>query len=106
MFGSIKGQKHQTGIGLQAYNMAAVWELPVLFVVENNHYGMGTSEMRAAKSHDFYRRGDYVPGLWVDGMDPLAVKQATVFAKEFALANGPIVLEMVSHHLSLSLTSP
>lgn len=89
---------------LQAYNMAALWQLPILFVVENNHFGMGTSERRAAKATEFYKRGDYVPGLWVDGMDVLAVKQGVVFAKEYALENGPVVLEMVSQSCTDSST--
>mmetsp|Transcript_11855 Transcript_11855/g.30016 ORF Transcript_11855/g.30016 Transcript_11855/m.30016 type:complete len:407 (+) Transcript_11855:44-1264(+) len=82
------------GQGFEALNIAALWDLPVVYVCENNHFGMGTAEGRASKSPEFYKRGDYVPGIKVDGMDVFAVKKAVAFAKEFVVENGPLVMEM------------
>lgn len=83
-----QGQKYE------ALNMAGLWNLPCIFICENNHYGMGTAEWRGSKSSLFFTRGDYIPGLQADGMDVLAVKQIMQFARSYALEHGPIVLEL------------
>lgn len=82
------------GQGFEALNMAALWDLPVVYVCENNHFGMGTAEWRGSKQPAFYKRGDYVPGIKVDGMDVFAVKKAVAFAKDFVVNNGPLIMEM------------
>jgi len=81
----------------ETYNMSKLWDLPVIYVCENNGYGMGTSADRASASTDYYTRGDYVPGIWVDSMDLISVRAATDFAKNYVLKQGPILLECATY---------
>ena len=84
----------------ESFNMAKLWSLPVVFIIENNRYAMGTSVERAAATVDFSRRGASfdIPGEQVDGMDVRAVKAAGDKAVAGARAGkGPYILEMLTY---------
>lgn len=61
---------------------------------------MGTSAERSSSNTEYYKRGDVLPGLWIDGMDVLAVKEGTRYAIEHAVNKGPIVLETATYRYS------
>ncbi|MBC7163409.1 MAG: pyruvate dehydrogenase (acetyl-transferring) E1 component subunit alpha [Roseovarius sp.] len=89
-----QGQVYET------FNMAALWALPVIFVIENNQYAMGTAQKRSTSTPDIYTRGAAfgIPGEAVDGMDVLAVKAAGDKAVAHCRAGkGPYILEIKTY---------
>ena len=84
----------------ESFNMAELWKLPIVYVIENNRYAMGTSVERSSAQPDFSKRGSSfnIPGSQVDGMDVRAVKAAADQAVAWCRAGkGPIILEMMTY---------
>ena len=81
----------------EAMNMASLWKLPIIFVIENNGYAMGTAVKRGSAETEFYRRGTAfrIPGMDVNGMDVLEVRQAAEVALDYVRGgNGPVLMEL------------
>jgi len=84
----------------ESFNMAELWKLPILFVIENNGYAMGTAVKRSSAETEFYRRGTAfrIPGMDVNGMDVLEVRKAAEVALAHVRAgNGPVLLELATY---------
>jgi pyruvate dehydrogenase E1 component alpha subunit len=84
----------------ESFNMASLWQLPVVFVIENNKYAMGTSAARHAAGQELYKRGAAygIPGEAVNGMDVLDVRAAAARALDHARSGkGPYILEMMTY---------
>ncbi|QCI68214.1 pyruvate dehydrogenase (acetyl-transferring) E1 component subunit alpha [Phreatobacter stygius] len=84
----------------ESFNMAALWKLPVIYIIENNRYAMGTSVNRASAQTDFSKRGlsFSIPGEQIDGMDIRAVHAAGLRAMDWCRAGkGPYILEMQTY---------
>ena len=84
----------------ESFNMAELWKLPIIFVIENNQYAMGTSVNRSSAEDQLYRRGESfrIPGIQVNGMDVLAVRGAAEAALKWVRAGkGPVLLELKTY---------
>ena len=84
----------------ESFNMAKLWNLPVIYAIENNQYAMGTSVARSHSEPLLYRRGESfrIPGLQVDGMDVLSVRGAAEVALDWVRGGkGPIILELKTY---------
>ncbi|MFT5703761.1 MAG: pyruvate dehydrogenase E1 component alpha subunit [Rickettsiales bacterium] len=93
------GAAHQ-GQVYEAFNMAKIWNLPILFIIENNHYAMGTSVARSSSVEELHKRGIgfNIPGVLIDGMDIFAVMKEGKKAIDYVRSGkGPMILEMSTY---------
>jgi pyruvate dehydrogenase E1 component alpha subunit len=81
----------------EAANMAALWSLPCVCLCENNLYGLGTSNARAAANTKYYTRGDTIPGFKCDAQNVLMVRETMKWTKEYCLKNGPMFIEYMTY---------
>jgi pyruvate dehydrogenase E1 component alpha subunit len=84
----------------ESFNMASLWKLPIIYIIEDNQYGMGTSSIRASANADFHRRGEpfHIPGRIVDGMNLFEVREAAEWAVTHARSGkGPVLLHMKTY---------
>ncbi|MFN3725335.1 MAG: pyruvate dehydrogenase (acetyl-transferring) E1 component subunit alpha [Allosphingosinicella sp.] len=84
----------------ESFNMAQLWNLPIIFVIENNQYAMGTSVNRASAEDQLYKRGESfrIPGVQVDGMDVLAVRGAAETVVDWVRSGkGPVLMELKTY---------
>lgn len=81
----------------EAANMAGLWKLPVVYTIENNHYGMGTSVERASFQTNLMGKFRGFPGLRIDGQDVFMVREATKFCKNYVIQNGPMFFDIETY---------
>lgn len=91
----------------ESSNIAALWKLPVVYVIENNHFGMGTPEARSNFYHPLHAKFRGIPGLLAQGNDVFSVREASRFSKNFAIQNGPLFLEFDTYrYVGHSMSDP
>ncbi len=93
------GAAHQ-GQVYESFNMAALWQLPVIYIIENNEYAMGTAIHRSTHKTELYKRGEAfgIPGIQVNGSDVFAMEKAANEAADFVRSGkGPILIEVKTY---------
>lgn len=90
---SNQGQIHES------FNVAKIWNLPIVFVVVNNAYSMWTCVADACANDDFYKRADFLPGLRVLGRSIFAVTRCLEVSREHALQKGPLIVQIDTYRL-------
>lgn len=87
-----------SGQVLESFNLARLYNLPVIYLIENNNYAMGTSVKRSSSNTDLYKKGDLIPGIRISGMDVTTVRDTTKFAVQHILhGKGPIIVELLTY---------
>jgi len=74
-------------------NLALIHKVPLIYLLENNHYAMGTSVERHSHNTKYFKRYDSLPGIRVDGHNVIAMRETMKWAKKYVLKNGPIIVE-------------
>ncbi|KAK1350084.1 subunit alpha of pyruvate dehydrogenase E1 [Hamiltosporidium tvaerminnensis] len=83
----------------ESFNMAHLWKLPVVFICENNKYGMWTAVDKASADNNFYKRSNYIPGIRIDHSNTFEIIEVLKFARDYALKSGPIIVEIDCYRL-------